>query len=163
MLRMDFPQNLRPIRLSRRAKPFSSSEFIFEIKHDGFRALAFIEGGKCDLVSRNGNAFRKFDTLTEWLAKRLNVQSALLDGEVACLDQHGRTVFNDLLFSRGECVFLAFDLLFLEGEDLRTLPLIERKVRLKKLIGRRNRGVLYVDHIETDGCRLFDHACELDL
>jgi bifunctional non-homologous end joining protein LigD len=128
---MNLLRNLRAIKFSRKAKPSNSSEFIFEIKHDGFRSLAYIEDGNCDLISRNGDAFRKFDTLTEWLAKQLRVQSAVFDGEVACLDQHGRTMFNDLFFNRGECVFLAFDLLFLNGDDLRDRPLLERKLRLK--------------------------------
>src|SRR5262252_3132910 len=72
-----------------------------------------------------------------------------IDGEIACVDELGRSVFNDLLFRRKECVFFAFDLLFLNGEDLRTLPLIERKARLKKLLRRKPSRVLYVDHIEA--------------
>lgn len=160
---MILPRNLRPVRLSRRAKPFNSSEFIFEIKHDGFRSLAYLEDGKCDLVSRNGNAFRKFGALADWLASSLRIESAVLDGEVACLDKHGRTIFTDLLFNRGACVLLAFDLLFLNGEDLRHVPLLQRKRRLKRLIGRRTEGILYVDHVEEQGCGLFDHACDLDL
>jgi bifunctional non-homologous end joining protein LigD len=59
-------------------------------------------------------------------------RNAVLDGEIACVDDSGRSVFNDLLFRRRECVFFAFDLLFLNGEDLRALPLIERKVRVKE-------------------------------
>jgi bifunctional non-homologous end joining protein LigD len=60
-------------------------------------------------------------------------------------------VFNDLLFRQRECVFFAFDLLFLNGEDLRGLPLIERKARLKRLLHRRRSRVLYVDHVEARG------------
>lgn len=153
---------LHPIRLSRRSRPFDSSDFLYEIKHDGFRALAHIEHGKCELVSRNGNTFHRFNEVSDCLAK-LRVESAVIDGEIACLDEHGRTLFNELMFSRGQCVFLAFDLLFLNGEDLCSLPLIERKRRLKKLIGRRKVGLLYVDHIEAKGSALFAQACRLDL
>jgi bifunctional non-homologous end joining protein LigD len=60
-------------------------------------------------------------------------------------------------------VFLAFDLLFLNWEDLRTLPLIERKARLKRLLRRKGSMVLYVDHIDSAGQRLFDKVCEMDL
>jgi bifunctional non-homologous end joining protein LigD len=72
-------------------------------------------------------------------------------------------VFNDLLFRRRECVFFAFDLLFLNGEDLRTLSLIERKVRLKRLLRRKQSPVLYVDPLETRGRQFFEKVCELDL
>jgi ATP-dependent DNA ligase len=72
-------------------------------------------------------------------------------------------VFNDLLFRRRECVFFAFDLLFLNGEDLRALPLIERKARLKQLLRRKRSPVLYVDHIEARGRQFFAKVCELDL
>jgi len=121
------------MRLSRRSEPFDSEEFLYELKIDGFRALAYIENGQCDLVSQNGNTFRNFKALAQWIGQNLNVDNAVLDGEIACVDDSGRSVFNDLLFRRRECVFFAFDLLFLDGEDLRALPLIERKLRLKRV------------------------------
>src|SRR5262245_43915321 len=124
-----------PVRLSRRAEPFDSSDFIYEIKHDGFRALACVRAGQCQLVSRNGNVFRGFKGLADWIGRRLQVD-AVLDGEIVVLDEYGRSQFNDLLFRRGVVQFYAFDLLSLNGEDLRTLPLIERKARLRKLIRR---------------------------
>src|SRR5262245_51665602 len=119
------PRKMRPIRLSRRSEPFDSDEFIYELKVDGFRALAHIEGGQCQLVSRNGNVFRGFAELAAWIAEHLRVDSAVLDGEIACIDEAGRPVFRDLLFRRRQCVFIAFDLLYLNGKDLRTLPLME--------------------------------------
>ena len=79
------------------------------------------------------------------------------------LDEHGRSQFNDLLFRRGILYFYAFDLLSLNGEDLRSLPLMERKTRLRKLIRRGRSRLLYVDHIEREGCELFKRICELDL
>ena len=60
-------------------------------------------------------------------------------------------------------MFFAFDLLFLNGEDLRALPLIERKARLKRLLRRKRAPVLYVDHIEARGGQFFEKVCELDL
>src|SRR5262249_46596163 len=139
-----------------------SNDFIYELKIDGFRSLAYIENAQCDLVSRNGNTFRNFKDLTEWIGENMHVKSAVLDGEIACVDECGRPVFSDLLFRRRECVFFAFDLLFLDDDDLRSLPLIERKAHLKKLLRRRS-GVLYVDHIESRGQSFFQKVCELDL
>jgi bifunctional non-homologous end joining protein LigD len=63
----------------------------------------------------------------------------------------------------GQCVFIAFDLLFLNGKDLRPLPLLERKTLLKKLIRRKRSRLLYLDHVEHDGCLLFEEILPLDL
>src|SRR5215469_13602090 len=151
------------MRLSRRPEPFDSDEFIYELKIDGFRALAYIENSQCDLVLRNGNTFRNFKHLAEWIGENLRVENAVFDGEIACVDDSGRSVFNDLLFRLRECVFFAFDLLFLNGEDMRALPLIERKARLKQLLRRKRSPVLYVDHIKARGREFFEKVCELDL
>jgi len=67
-------RNLRPIRLSRRPEPFDSEDYIFELKIDGFRSLAYIETGYCDLVSRNGNTFRNFKDLAQWIGENLRVE-----------------------------------------------------------------------------------------
>ena len=75
----------------------------------------------------------------------------------------GRSVFKDLFTRRGDCYYFAFDLLSLNGEDLRGLPLVERKARLKRLLRRKTSRILYVDHIETQGRALFEKACQLDL
>jgi bifunctional non-homologous end joining protein LigD len=147
----------QPIRLSRRSKPFDSSEFIFEIKHDGFRALASVEAGECHLISRNGNVFRGFKELAEWIGHQLKVD-AVLDGEIVVLDEYGRSQFNDLLFRRGSLYFYAFDLLSLNSENVRSLPLIERKARLRKLIRRGRSRLLYVDYIEQKGCEFFSES-----
>jgi bifunctional non-homologous end joining protein LigD len=134
-----------------------------ELKIDGFRSLAYVENGQCDLVSRNGNTFRNFKDLAQWIGENLHVENAVLDGEIACVDDSGRSIFNDLLFRRRGCVFFAFDLLYLNGEDLRGLPLVERKVRLRRLLRRKRLRILYVDHIEKHGRRLFEKVCGLDL
>jgi ATP dependent DNA ligase domain len=84
------------LRLSRRFEPFDSDQFVFELKIDGFRSLADIENGKCDLVSHNGNTFRNFDDLAQWIGEHLRIENAVTDGEIACVDESGRPVFNDL-------------------------------------------------------------------
>src|SRR5215468_2124424 len=158
-----FPRRMRPIRLSRRKGPFDSDEFLFELKIDGFRALAHVEAGKGELISRNGNVFRCFADLSTWMAEILRVDSAVLDGEIACVDESGRPVFRDLLFRRRQCVFITFDLLYLNGKDLRALPLIDRKAMLKKLLKRKRSRILYLDHVEGDGRLLFEQIVAMDL
>jgi bifunctional non-homologous end joining protein LigD len=133
------------------------------LKIDGFRALAHIESGKGELISRNGNVFRGFAELGAWLGHHIRVESAVIDGEIACVDEAGRPVFRDLLFRKRACVFIAFDLLFLNGKDLRTLPLLERKAILKRLLRRKRSRVLYLDHVETDGRLLFEQIVKMDL
>jgi len=137
--------------LSRRPRPFDSEDHLFELKIDGYRSLAYIESSKCRLVSRNGNVFRGFTDLAGWIGDHLRVESAVLDGEIACVDEYGRSVFEDLLFRRRECIFFAFDLLFLNNQDMRDLPLIERKARLRKMLRRKKSRIFYVDHVETQG------------
>jgi len=140
--------------LKRHQKPFSHPDWSFELKHDGFRALAFVQNGKCRLVSRIGNDFHGFAALASSLPKELNAKAAVLDGEVVCLDSSGKSQFNELLFKRGEPRFYAFDLLWCDGKDLRHDGLYERKWRLKALI--QSKGwLLYCDHIEQHGERLF--------
>jgi bifunctional non-homologous end joining protein LigD len=80
--------------------PFDHPDFLFELKHDGFRALAHIWEGKCELVSRRRNSYKSFKDLRSSLAN-LKVKNAVIDGEIACVDQEGRSIFNELLFRRG--------------------------------------------------------------
>jgi bifunctional non-homologous end joining protein LigD len=157
------PRKMRPMRLSRRSQPFDSDQFIYELRIDGFRALAYTETGRGELISRNGNAFRGFADLATWIAEHLRIESAILDGEIACVNDAGRPVFGDLRFRKRQCVFIAFDLLYLNGKDLRTLPLIERKSALKKLLRRKRSRILYLDHVEGDGRLLFEQIVALDL
>ena len=81
---MPFP--FQPMTLSRRLEPFNHPDWLFEIKHDGFRALAYVQGNQCQLVSRRGNVYKRFLPLPEQMAKELKVKSAVLDGEIVCLD-----------------------------------------------------------------------------
>jgi bifunctional non-homologous end joining protein LigD len=98
-----------------RSKPFDSPDYIFELKHDGFRAIAYIDDGNADLVSRNQNRFA-FGALKIALAQ-LPVRNAILDGEVICLDKNGVSQFNKLLARKTPPIFYAFDLLWLNGKD----------------------------------------------
>jgi bifunctional non-homologous end joining protein LigD len=153
----------QPMRLLRIAEPFDHPDFIFEPKVDGFRALAYIDGHRCELVSRNGHLFKSWPQLGEEIAHAVRAQSAVLDGEICCLDPDGRSNFRNLLFRRAWPHLYAFDLLMLEGEDLRSLPLLERKRRLARIMPRAAGRLLYLDHISMRGRDLFRAACEQDL
>jgi bifunctional non-homologous end joining protein LigD len=132
------------------------------LKHDGFRALAHIWDGNCELVSRKRNVYKSFQELKENLTK-LKAQNAVIDGESVWLDTEGRSIFNELLFRRGCPTFYAFDL-YLNGRDLRQLPLIERKEKLRALIERSALpDVLCGKYIEGRGVDLFNEVVRCNL
>ena len=116
-----------PMRLRCIPEPFDHADFIFEPKLDGFRALAHVRGHRCELVSRNGYTFKQWPQLSEEIAHAVRARSAVLDGEICCLEPDGRTHFNKLLFRREWPFFYAFDALSIEGEDLTGLPLLETR------------------------------------
>ncbi len=145
------------------AKPFNDPDYIFELKHDGFRALAYVEEGTCRLVSRNSNLFKSFEALKQSLGK-LRVQNAILDGEIICIDGNGISQFNQLFSRQGTPVFYAFDLLWIDGEDLRSLGLVERKQRLHALIKKsRRKEIIFAQHVETQGVAFFEEICARNL
>jgi len=80
--------------LGRARDPFSHREWIIEVKWDGFRALVHVDRGVCRLISRNGNQFKSFPSLAESLPAELRARSAVLDGEIVCLDRHGKSQFS---------------------------------------------------------------------
>jgi len=139
-------------------QPFDHPDFLFELKHDGFRALAHVWDGKCELVSRKRNAYKSFQTLRDDIVK-LKVKDAIIDGELVCLDSEGRSIFNELLHRKGSPTFYAFDLLYLNGQDLRQLPLVERKAKLRQLIGSSGLAdVICGKHVEGRGVDLFNEV-----
>jgi hypothetical protein len=101
------------MRLARRPEPFDDPDWIYEIKFDGFRSLAYIEDGQCRLLSRRRHENRSFRNLQLSITQSLlHVKDALLEGEIVCLDQLGRSQFYELMFHPGEPFFYAFDLLW---------------------------------------------------
>jgi bifunctional non-homologous end joining protein LigD len=151
------------MRLARRPEAFSHPDWLYEIKYDGFRALAYVRDDKVELVSRNGNTFKSFPDLCALIAGALTTSNAILDGEIVCLDNEGKSQFNHLLFRRGQPVFAAFDLAWINGDDLRYVPLHERKALLRGIVKPQPSSVLYVDHVEEHGEDLFQLACAHDL
>jgi bifunctional non-homologous end joining protein LigD len=153
----------QPMPLLRRPAPFDHSEFIFELKYDGFRSLAVIHNGRTELISRNGNSFKSFETLRKQLTSPYQGKT-VLDGEIVCLDKRGRPQFRDLLFHRGEPCFCAFDLLMSDGKDLRSEGLTDRKQELRRLMTKVPESRMrYADHVEEHGTALFQRVCEMDL
>ena len=122
----DLPR-ITPMRLERRTQAFDHPDWIFELKLDGFRALAYINSNECELLSRNGNTFASFRELALALTPEFKGEDGILDGEIVSLDELGHPQFKDLMFRRGELFFVAFDVLWVDGTDLRRRPLEERK------------------------------------
>ena len=152
--------------LSRCPRPFNHPEWLFELKYDGFRALARIQRGQCELISRNGHPFASFSELATSIADSLpTAETIALDGEIVCLDRKGRPQFNDLLFRRGKPCFFAFDLLYADGKDWRRDSLVERKTALRQMIHRlpADSRLRFADHVERSGVELFERVCKLDL
>jgi len=130
----------------------------FEVKFDGYRAIAYIRGGECKLVSRNGNDLTgRFADVARALVKAVRSPNAVVDGEIARIDTTGRTSFSELQQGSGQLVYYAFDLLELDGKPLVDLPLHERKERLTNLIDLRA-GSVAVSEGFDDGDALFEVA-----
>jgi ATP dependent DNA ligase domain len=110
---MPLPQ-VQPIIPTSRKEPFDAPGWLFEFKYDGFRALCHLERGRRRLVSRRGNILDRFGALCDQLAAELDVDKAILDGEVIAADETGRPRFYDLLRRAKTPSYVAFDLLWLE-------------------------------------------------
>jgi len=125
-----------PIAPSRVREPFDPPDWIFELKLDGFRALAYVEGNACRLVSRRGHVYKAFTQLAAAITESLEGHSAILDGEIVCLNVRGEPQFTRLLYRRDVQWFYAFDLIWLDGQDLRG-----RSMRPVGRVHRRDRPV----------------------
>lgn len=158
------PSVFQPMPLKRMAEPFDDPEWIFELKYDGFRALAVIEHGRGQLVSRNGHPV-SFAILGEQIAASSQAETAVLDGEICCVDRSGRPQFRNLLFRRTDPCFFVFDLLALGGRDFRSERLVDRKQELRRMLTRlpATSRMIYVEHLEASGTALFQRVCDLDL
>jgi bifunctional non-homologous end joining protein LigD len=143
----------------------TGEQWLFEIKFDGYRILTAASGNEVRCYTRNGLDWTaRFGILPGAIAK-LDLDRALLDGELVAIDQNGRSSFSALqqaLTQGGSGLsYFVFDLLFAGGEDLRGLPLIERKKRLKELLGpAAKQGPVFIsDHIEGNGHAILKTLC----
>jgi len=128
------PPPFHPVELLRAREPFDHPDWLFELKHDGFRALAYISVDGVRLVSRRGHAYRQFDELREGLRRELAGHEGVLDGELVVLGPDGRSLFYELRRRQDSAIYVAFDLLQVDGDDLCDLPLIERTRRLRRSV-----------------------------
>ncbi|MES1990480.1 MAG: DNA ligase D [Pseudomonadota bacterium] len=142
----------------------TGNDWLFELKYDGYRCLASLSGSDVRLFTRNGKDWtEQFDVIREPLSK-LGADSALIDGELCAFNAKGRTDFATLkeaLTSGGPLVYFVFDLLELDGKDLKKQPLLKRKELLKKLIGKTGAGaqVQFSEHVRGHGEDVFNKVC----
>jgi bifunctional non-homologous end joining protein LigD len=160
------PPFVPPQLATLRDEPPEGDGWVHEIKFDGYRIQFRIAGGEATAFSRRGLDWTgKFPELAKAMA---SLPDAVIDGEVVALGPNGETDFSRLqeALSREDSaglVYYAFDLLFLEGQDLRQEPLVDRKARLEKLLAKPPRNVRYVEHFETRGSAVLKSACRLSL
>jgi len=147
-------------------RPPTGALWVHEIKHDGFRIIARKDGRRVRLYSRVGNDLTdRFPLIVEALGG-LRSRSVTLDGEAVACDDNGMSNFDRLRHRRDDgAVFLyAFDLIELNGDDLRREPLEVRKATLTSLLIKARRpGIRLNEHIEADGPTVFAHACKMGL
>jgi bifunctional non-homologous end joining protein LigD len=151
-------QSYRPM-LASLAKSVPHGEgWTYEVKFDGFRALAYLHNSECKLLSRNEKELNgRFPDVAKALVKAVKSPNAVVDGEICRVDPTGRTSFSELQQGSGPLVFYAFDLLELDGEPLVDLPLTERKSRLRDLLDKRVTTVVFSEDFD-DGDALFEVA-----
>ena len=158
---------IEPCLPSKVARPPVRSSWVHEIKHDGYRLMVRRDGERVRCFTKGGHDWAdRFPAIVE-AALRIKAQSFLIDGEAVISRDDGTPDFHALLIRRRghEAVLFAFDLIEQDGDDLRDLPLIERKRRLRKLIGRSKklRAIQYNAHLKGSGASVFAHVCRLGL
>jgi bifunctional non-homologous end joining protein LigD len=158
---------IEPCQPSKAARPPPGPLWVHEIKHDGYRLMVRRDGSRVRCFTRNGHDWAdRFTGIVE-AASRIKATSFLIDGEVVITSDDGMSDFHALRSKRRghEAVLYAFDLIEHDGDDLRDLPLIDRKWRLKKLIGKAKnwRAIQFVEHLTGDGPTVFEHVCRMGL
>ncbi len=164
------PATIKPMAARLKRRPFDSPDHIFELKWDGFRALAFVEGGELRLQSRNLlNITSRFPEVTS-LPDFVKADNTVLDGELVCFDEEGHPSFVRMqqrfqAQAGGSAApdppayYVAFDLLYLDGESVMEEPLANRKELLSNVM--EPGGVAQVcEFIEAEGQAFFDATCE---
>ena len=167
--RAAMPREIHPMLATLVEEPFDDPQWLYEVKWDGYRAVAFLHDGKARLVSRNQNDLTgEFPEIAQKL-QSLPVQSAILDGEVVALDEEGRPSFSLMQQRTGmtspgnrgarnravPIVYYAFDLLYLDGYNLMAAELEQRKQLLQQIIPADKGFVRYSDHYLEHGTALY--------
>ncbi|HEY6975602.1 MAG TPA: non-homologous end-joining DNA ligase, partial [Chitinophagaceae bacterium] len=163
--RSAFPLNIQPMLATLVDKPFDEEGWVYEVKWDGYRTLAFLNKGKVDIRSRNNKSFNEkfypvYNALLEWKV------NAVVDGEIIVVTEKGLSSFGDLQTWRseadGELVFYLFDVLWLEGYDLMQLPLTDRKEILRAIAPDTNL-IRLSESFKTGAVEFFDVATKMKL
>ncbi|MFN4140858.1 DNA ligase D [Aestuariivirga sp.] len=152
------------------AEPPTASGWLHEIKHDGYRIQARLDGGKVKLLTRKGLDWTKRFPAVADAVKTLAAKAALIDGEIIVQDEQGHSTFSglqtDLKSGRQDrIVFYVFDLLYLDGADIRGAPLTERKRLLSEVLSQspQHFALRYNDHLDQPGEDILAQACRLGL
>jgi bifunctional non-homologous end joining protein LigD len=143
----------------------SGANWIHEIKHDGFRLLACRGPAGIRLLTRNGNDFTARYPLIVEAVEALPVRSCVIDGEAVACDGDGLSIFEKLRWRHhdGHVFVWAFDLLELDGQDLRREPIEVRKATLASVLRACRAGLQFNQHLEHPGDIVFRHACKMGL
>jgi bifunctional non-homologous end joining protein LigD len=146
-----------------RPGPFNHPDWLFKPKYDGFRGTVYISRKDCVIRSKRGNIFTRFRELGPVICARLRAREVILDGEVLALDDNGRPIFRHLLRSGvGRLGYAVFDVLWVNGRDLRGLSLTKRKAWLERVLPENSPTVFKVLSVEEHGCELFEAIQRLD-
>jgi bifunctional non-homologous end joining protein LigD len=151
---------IAPCIPTRAGKPPAGPGWVHEIKHDGYRLIVRRDGPAVRLFTRRGYDWTDRYPAIASAAAKLRARSFTIDGEAVVPGADGVAVF-DALHRRhraSDAILYAFDLLALNGEDLRPLPLRERKTKLARLLARSPAGIAFNEHTDEDGATVFRHA-----
>jgi bifunctional non-homologous end joining protein LigD len=163
--RAPFPGFIPPALATKIDKPPTGERWIHEIKFDGYRVQLHIINDDIKVFTRRGNDWTKRFRKVAADAYLVNAKSAIIDGEIVVPAADGTTDFtvlqNELKGKSTKIVMVAFDLLYFDGQDLRRLPLLERKAILQKLIAKT--AIQFSESFELDGREMFKHACKTGL
>lgn len=150
-------------------KPPKGPQWVFEVKWDGYRLAIHVEPGRVRVITRGGYDWTRRFAAIAAAARQLGHESLILDGEAVVLDEKGRSDFGALQRALGrkpslhdprEILFFAFDLLYLDGHDLRRQPLRQRRRLLEQIVAGREGVIRLSEEVEADGDEFYRIACE---
>ncbi|RUV82481.1 DNA ligase [Mesorhizobium sp. M1A.F.Ca.IN.022.07.1.1] len=161
---MSFVKPLEPVQVE---TPPVSGDWLHEIKYDGYRTQVILDWAGARAFSRNGHDWSKRYWPIVNAAEQLPAESFIIDGEMISPDPDGRPNFqamhSRMTWNAEQLAFVAFDLLYLNGDHIRALPLIERKARLWNLIKPAKDIIQYSDHVEGNGDAVFEAVEKMGL
>jgi bifunctional non-homologous end joining protein LigD len=146
-----------------RLKPPAGTDWVHEIKHDGYRMIVCRDGPTVRLYSRNAYDWTERLSAIAAAAERIKAKSFTIDGEAVVLGPDGLSRFEELQrrTAAHAAILYAFDIIEHDGEDLRKRPFLDRKAALARLLGGIKAGILLNEHVAEDGPTVFAHACRL--